>query len=641
MFIFNSFQARLTLFIISLLVFSLTATLIAVNNVSIQNTTKEINKSLQISSDVFNNQLAQNRDKLFEIARLLSSDYAFKAAYSSHDHNTILSAMENHLSRVNGENIMMLVSLDDKVIAHTLLPELKGSSNPWPELQSLAENSEYGEATSIVIVDNLPYQIMLVPLLTPDVDAWIYIGFPINHQFVNAINKITRTEVTITHKSNNNEIKISGTTLSKAKASQLKSTLEKDTINYGSNTTIDISGEEYISLPIKLKTIKNITVAATLQRSLNEALSTYNKLRKILFIIFTVSLIISIALALFIARQVTQPVKLLTQGAKLIEKGIYDQNINTNRNDEIGLLAKSFSKMAKGLKEKEKVRNLLGKVVSPVIAEELMSKEIQLGGEEKFVTTLFCDVRNFTSLCEGKDPEKILSLLNEYFTSICGKIENNGGVVDKYIGDAVMAIFGAPLQHDNDASCSIKAAFEMCHALKLLNQSFKERGIEPIGIGIGINSAVVVAGNMGSINRLNYTVIGDGVNLASRLEGLTKSYGVDIIVSESTVNVAPDYVYRELDIVKVKGKNNACIIFEPIGPIDQIASEIIDSLDKYNNALTLYRNREWDNAMREFETLLNAQPTSKLYKLYLQRSQEMLHNPPDNNWDGSYTFNSK
>lgn len=641
MLILNSYQARLTLFIISLLVFSLTATLVAVNNASIKNTNNEIKHSLLISADVFNNQLVQNQEKLFEIARLLSSDYAFKTAYSSNDRNTLLSAMKNHLSRVTGHNIMMLASLEGNIIAHTLKSELKNKQNTWKKLLSEAENNEYGEATSIVIVNNLPYQIMVVPLLIPNLDAWIYIGFPIDDVFVSKIREITRTEVTIAYLVNNSDIMISGTTFNNEHIGKLKSSLQDNLITIKHNATIDISGEDYISLPVTLKTIKNIKLTAILQRSLNEALNAYNQLRDILYIIFTISLVTSVVLAFFIARQVTQPVRLLIQGSNFIENGIYDHTIKIDRNDEIGLLADSFNSMAKGLAEKEKVRNLLGKVVSPAIAEELLSKDIQLGGEEKYITTLFSDIRNFTALCEGRKPEEILSLLNEYFTNISSKIEKNGGVVDKYIGDAVMALFGAPIQHDEDAANSIRAAFEMCHALKELNISFKQRNIAPIGIGIGINTGLVVAGNMGSLNRLNYTVIGDDVNLASRLEGLTKSYGVDIIVSESTAQAAPEFLYRELDLVKVKGKKQSCRIFEPLGPIEQVSNDITETLSTYNTALQHYRNRQWIDAEKEFNILFKSHPHSKLYKFYLSRCEEMKKSPPNDNWDGSYTFLNK
>lgn len=641
MHIFNSFQARLTVFIISLLIFSLTATFIAVNNVSIKNTIQEINNSLQVSSDIFESQLRQNQDKLFEIARLLSSDYAFKSAYSTSDHDTILSAMENHLSRVSGDNMMMLVSLDGKVIAHTILPALKNTNNPWLQLQNAAENNDYGEATLMVVVGKTPFQMMVVPLLTPDLDAWIYIGFPIDQLFVDKINKITRTEVTIAHRETKKKVNIPGSTLSDNDKKSLQQYLQLNSFSTGENITVSLSGSEYISHAIRLKSIDNLELTAVLQRSLNEALVAYKDLQTILFIIFTISLLISVALAFIIARQVTQPVNLLSQGAERIEHGDYEHDIKVKRRDEIGQLAHSFNSMAKGLAEKEKVRNLLGKVVSTAIAEELLSKDIALGGEERFVTVLFSDVRNFTSLCEGRDPKEILSLLNEYFTKISTKIEENNGVVDKYIGDAVMAIFGAPVQHKNDAVHSIVAAFEMCSELKKLNENFKQRGIAPLGIGIGINSGLVVAGNMGSKNRLNYTVIGDDVNLASRLEGLTKHYGVEIIVSEETAKIAPEFIYRELDLVKVKGKKNVCKILEPLGHADKVSPDTLNSLEIYHQALYFYQARQWAKAKDEFEKLLDAQPSSVLYQLYVNRCEEMLKNPADENWDGSYIFTSK
>lgn len=297
--------------------------------------------------------------------------------------------------------------------------------------------------------------------------------------------------------------------------------------------------------------------------------------------------------------------------------------------------------MAKSLSEKEKIRNLLGKVVSPAIAEELLNKGIDLGGEERFVTTLFSDVRNFTALCEGRKPEDILTLLNEYFTQISGKIENHGGVVDKYIGDAVMAIFGAPLQHHDDALRSLDAAFEICNALKELNMDFRKRGINPLSIGIGINSDIVVAGNMGSLNRLNYTVIGDGVNLASRLEGLTKNYGVDIIVSETTAHAAPEYVYRELDRVRVKGKEKACTIYEPLGTEKNISHELLEELKFYNTALQSYRTQDWKSAAKQFTLLQDEFPDRQLYKVYLERIERLNKNQPKDNWDGIYTFTSK
>ncbi len=179
--------------------------------------------------------------------------------------------------------------------------------------------------------------------------------------------------------------------------------------------------------------------------------------------------------------------------------------------------------MSAGLAERDRVRDLLGKVVSPEVAAELLRKDVTLGGEEREVTVLFSDLRNFTSMSERLTPQEMLGILNRYFTRMDGIIEKHGGVVDKHMGDGLMALFGAPLANPDDADRAMKAALEMSEALDDLNWKWQKRGLPAIGVGIGINTDVVVAGNMGSETRLNYTVIGDGVNLASRLEGLTKT----------------------------------------------------------------------------------------------------------------------
>ncbi|MEW6200900.1 MAG: adenylate/guanylate cyclase domain-containing protein [bacterium] len=177
--------------------------------------------------------------------------------------------------------------------------------------------------------------------------------------------------------------------------------------------------------------------------------------------------------------------------------------------------------MTKELEERDRVRDLLGKVVSPEIAEELLNKKLELGGEEREVTILFTAVRNFTTLSENYPQRAVLEMLNTHLTRMRTVVEKNGGVVDKYIGDSVMAIFGAPLHHD-DADRRLKTAIEMMQMEKEINEDFKRKGLTAIEIGIGINTAVVIAGNMGSQSRMNYTVIGDGVNVASRLENLTR-----------------------------------------------------------------------------------------------------------------------
>jgi adenylate cyclase len=214
------------------------------------------------------------------------------------------------------------------------------------------------------------------------------------------------------------------------------------------------------------------------------------------------------------------------------------------------------------------VRDLLGKVISPEVATELLEKGLTLGGEEREVTILFSDLRNFTGMCEALTPQEMLAILNRYFTGMAAIVERHGGIVDKYVGDALMALFGAPLSHPDDAERALNAALEMVAALEELNQEWHARGLPTINLGIGINTDVVVAGNMGSESRLNYTVIGDGVNLASRLEGLTKvpEYETKIVISGSTLTkVTNKFQVRRLGEVAVRGKQTVTEIFALLG----------------------------------------------------------------------------
>jgi adenylate cyclase len=248
-------------------------------------------------------------------------------------------------------------------------------------------------------------------------------------------------------------------------------------------------------------------------------------------------LAVSVALGVRIARGVSRPVLELAEGARKIAAGDYRHRVKVQQEDELGALALSFNRMSEGLAERDRVRDLLGKVVSPEVASELLRKDVLLGGEEREVTVLFSDLRNFTAMSENLSPRETLAILNRYFTRMDSIVEKHGGVVDKYMGDALMALFGAPLANPDSADWAMNAALEMGEALDDLNRQWEKRGLPAINVGIGINTDVVVAGNMGSETRLNYTVIGDGVNLASRLEELTKlpEYERRIIISGSTL----------------------------------------------------------------------------------------------------------
>ena len=485
------------------------------------------------------------------------------------------------------------------------------------------------------------YQVVVVPLLIPIPDAWICIGFLVDDKLVWQLQKETLSFVSILSMQADDTWGLAASVLPRQLSEALPEMVSTGNWQPDQSLVIEMGGEEFVSLVTPLTEDSEYSIVAVLQRSLLEALGPYQRLRVFISVFFGVALVLSLVAARRISRQVTRPVLRLAEGVHNIQQGHYDQSVPVEQQDEIGELATAFNTMARGLLERDRVRHLLGKVVSPAVAEKLLATNIELGGEECEVTIVFSDIRNFTGLSEHRSPQDLLSILNLYLTRVSGVVEANGGVVDKYIGDAMMALFGAPLRHDDDPSRAIMAARQMGEALEDLNRSFERQGLPRLEVGIGINTAVVVAGNMGSQARLNYTVIGDGVNLASRLESLTKKYGVPVIVSESTKGKAAGFEFLELDRVRVKGKSEPVTIYCPLPPEGAGADQFAEELQLYYRALESYRARNWSAARSLFVGLKTGYSSRKLYELYIARIDEFLHKPPGEDWDGTFTFDDK
>jgi adenylate cyclase len=292
---------------------------------------------------------------------------------------------------------------------------------------------------------------------------------------------------------------------------------------------------------------------------------------------------------------------------------------------------------------KRMLARLFGQYVPPELVDE-MAKDpgaYSLEGSSREMTVLFSDVRGFTTISEGLDPRQLTQLMNEFLTPMTHVIHHHRGTIDKYMGDAIMAFWGAPVPDTNHARNALLAAMEMVTKLDSLQDHFKSRGWPPIKVGVGLNTGDMTVGNMGSAFRLAYTVMGDAVNLGSRLESLTKNYGVDIMVSEFTSARVPDFAFRELDCVRVKGKDKPVKIYEPIGPERDLKPGEREELALYNEALTLYRSQQWAPARLALARLQQRAPTRALYALYLARIAHFEQQPPQADWDGTYTFLTK
>ncbi len=301
------------------------------------------------------------------------------------------------------------------------------------------------------------------------------------------------------------------------------------------------------------------------------------------------------------------------------------------------------------ISEEKRLKNTMYRYMTQELAEQLLQSadSIRMGGDRKHVSVLFSDIRSYTTLTESMEPEDVVKLLNEYFESMVEAIFNFKGTLDKYIGDAIMAVYGSPLAIEDHAWCAVQTAIEMRHRLEEFNAHRTEARLSPILIGIGINSDEVVSGNIGSSKRMEFTAVGDGINLGSRLEGVTKLYGVDTIISEETFRLCGDRaVCRELDTIRVKGKSEKVAIYELVevneGPLARpIPDAKLKQLDHYRAGRELYVRREFTRALASFERALKATPGDKASLLHLERCKSYLEDAPPEQWSGVWEMKEK
>jgi adenylate cyclase len=295
--------------------------------------------------------------------------------------------------------------------------------------------------------------------------------------------------------------------------------------------------------------------------------------------------------------------------------------------------------------ETRATRSAMGKYLSPAILTEVLKDpdQLRLGGEKRVMTALFSDIRGFTSISEKLDPADLVALLNEYLSVMTDIVHKWEGVLDKYMGDAIMAWWGAPTDQPDHAYRGCMTALEMRAELAKLHATWTERGVPKLEMGVGLNTGPMVYGNTGSYERFDFTVLGDAVNLASRLEGVNKEYGSNVIISETTLAEAKDHdlVVRFLDKIEVKGKTEPVGIYELIGVAGSCAPHIPDLLAAWDTAMALYQARTFDLAEKAFERVLEIVPSDGPATVYAERCRELHERPPAPDWDGVFVMTHK
>jgi len=299
-------------------------------------------------------------------------------------------------------------------------------------------------------------------------------------------------------------------------------------------------------------------------------------------------------------------------------------------------------------KEKRKVRTAFGQYLSPEVIRRLLVNPQLVEPRKTNVSVMFSDIRGFTTISEKLDAQELALFLNQYLSDMTRIVFRNNGTLDKYIGDAVMAFWGAPFEEPGHAAKACNAALEMMKRVRELQKQWEAEGKPRLDIGIGLNTGVASVGNMGSILRYGYTALGDAVNLSSRLEGLNKDYGTHIIVNETTYEAAKDdgFLFRELDLLRVKGKLQPVTIYQLVGreadfATNGSAGEQYALLEQFSRARDLYRQREWEAAQRAFQEILDRWPEDGPSRMYWKRCQEYLFDEPPLSWDGVFVMTHK
>jgi len=363
-------------------------------------------------------------------------------------------------------------------------------------------------------------------------------------------------------------------------------------------------------------------------------------------IVTLLAAIVGLIFANLVSGGIIRSVRQLLEGTRAVEAGQLDQSIEVMAVDEIGQLAAAFNRMVVQLRDNQRIKETFGKYIDPRVVEGLIDRPTLTAaeGQRRVMTVLFCDLKGFTSLSEGMTPQGLVKVMNRYLSIMSEPIRTNRGIIDKYIGDGIMAYWGPPFVDEADhARFACLAAIEMIERIAALRQEIPEllgvRGtpMEKCDLRIGVATGEALVGSIGSDVMMSYTVMGDVVNLASRLEGVNKTYGTRNLVSERTIAGAGAALeVREIDRVVVAGHTHSEIIFESLGRKGELTPQQLLSRDKYLEGLAAYREQQWDEALRALNESLGTIPDDGPSMALLKRVESLKANPPSRDWDGAW-----
>lgn len=488
------------------------------------------------------------------------------------------------------------------------------------------------------------YQIVGKPVVFgEEVHGVVLSGSRIDRKTLESIKEISSVDIVLYSKDG-----INASTLSPEKEEEIlrlinSIAMEKESEDFVSE--VSIGGERFMAMGSSILPDVPIEESGFLVlKSLTEELSFLKKLQITLLLIGGFILLIAIALSFLLAGGVTKPVRALASAARKIGEGELDTTTHIQTGDELEELGDAFNEMAKGLKEREFIKSTFERYVSKAVASEIIKNPemVRLGGLKKELTVMFSDIGGFTTLSETLMPEEIVKHLNEYFEGMSSAILEFNGTINQFQGDAVVAFWGAPVPQENHALLACLAALKCREFLKTLQEKWVRQGLPERTFRFGINTGEMVVGNIGSSSRFEYTVIGDEVNLASRLEGANKIYGTQVLISENTHKlVKEDVIVRELDVIRVVGKTQPVRIYELVSQKGELDERDRTILEKFQSGINLYRERKWHEAREYFEKTLEVNPKDRPSQEYIRRCEEYQDSPPPEDWEGVFELRGK
>ncbi|RPH54351.1 MAG: HAMP domain-containing protein [Lysobacterales bacterium] len=528
---------------------------------------RTLNRELLTTGEVFDGLLAERAARLETNSILLASDFALKNILATHfdpsayDPATLASAALSYRKRIGVD----LFWITDE--AGVLLVSADGAAPDGRSLVGLSPLREAIEtedaAAAIGAVDDSLFQLVAVPVFGPDVIGFLLLGQSIDDSLARRLRQATGSNISFLTQ----DRLFASSWQAQAQARFVPDgEVRSGLLNATAPRTTALGRERFVSLTVPIESSLPQPLYALMQGSYDKALAPLRSLQLRIVVMGTAALLAALMIGIGLASGITSPLQSLVAGMREVVKGNLRYRTKIDREDEIGFLAQSFNDMVGGLEERERLRDTFGRFVSNDVAEAVLAGRVPLEGVSQDVSILFQDIRGFTGLSERMDPAALLGLLNQFFTEVVAAVEAEGGVVKQFLGDGVMALFGAPQTYPDHAQRAVRAALGIVRRLAALNESLQRQGVPPLEIGVGVHSGAVVAGLIGPDNRMEYGVVGDAVNLASRIETLTKELRTTILVSAQIASqLGPAFMLGRSAALPVKGRTQSVEVVEVLG----------------------------------------------------------------------------